>query len=123
VEATYVAPRTEVEERLAGIWSEVLEVERVGVYDNFFDLGGHSLLLTQLASRIRDTFKASIPLRTLFESLTIDEMTSALVAQQVENEEAQSIAEIMEEMQQLSPEELKEMLMMEGSLDNYQDLG
>ena len=49
----YVAPRSPQEEALARIWSEVLRVERVGVYDNFFELGGHSLLATQVISRVR----------------------------------------------------------------------
>jgi hypothetical protein len=113
--AGYVAPRTAAEGELARLWSEVLGVERVGVHDDFFDLGGHSLLLTQLASRIRDTFNVSVPLRTLFESLTVDEMMGAIVAQQVESEEDRAVAEIMKEMEQLSPEELKELLTAEGA--------
>ena len=52
----YVAPRTPVEEVLAGIWAEVLEVERVGVLDSYFDLGGHSLLIMRLLARIQATF-------------------------------------------------------------------
>src|SRR5262249_46604654 len=56
----YVAPRTEVEELLAGIWSELLNVPRIGINDNFFELGGHSLLAIRLVSRIRDCFQAEI---------------------------------------------------------------
>ncbi|HZI20311.1 MAG TPA: non-ribosomal peptide synthase/polyketide synthase [Pyrinomonadaceae bacterium] len=76
----YVAPRTEDEELLAGIWSEVLGVERVGVNDDFFDLGGHSLLATQVATRAQEVFKAEIPLRRLFESPTIAGFAQAVEA-------------------------------------------
>lgn len=67
----YVAPRTPTEELLAGIWSRLLEVERVGAHDNFFELGGHSLMATRIASRIREAFKVELPLRAIFEQPTI----------------------------------------------------
>jgi amino acid adenylation domain-containing protein len=70
-EKSFVAPRTPTEEVLASIWSEVLDVEPISVTDNFFDLGGHSLLGTQVASRVREAFKVEIPLRKLFELPTV----------------------------------------------------
>ena len=56
-EETYVAPRTPVEEVLAGIWSDVLRTTRIGVNDNFFELSGHSLLAMQVVSRVREAFR------------------------------------------------------------------
>src|SRR5205085_11149098 len=67
----YVAPRTEVEEVLARVWAELLGREQVGVYDNFFDAGGHSLIAAQLISRVRDAFKIELSLRHLFEAGTV----------------------------------------------------
>ena len=67
----YAPPETPVEEVLAGIWADVLGVERVGVHDNFLDLGGHSLSATRIVSLVRQTLSADIPLRELFESPTV----------------------------------------------------
>ena len=67
----YLAPGAPTEEIVAGVWSALLQVERVGRDDNFFELGGHSLLATQVMSRLREAFAADLPLRALFEHPTV----------------------------------------------------
>ncbi|MBA3469563.1 MAG: amino acid adenylation domain-containing protein [Herpetosiphonaceae bacterium] len=69
--STYVAPRNTVEEVLAGIWAKAFNLPRVGINDKFFDLGGHSLMATQLMARIQQTFQVQVPLRSLFDTPTI----------------------------------------------------
>lgn len=74
----YVAPRTPVEEMLAGIWMQVLGVSRVGIFDNFFQLGGHSLLATQIISRVRVVFDVELPLPILFEKPTVSGLAESI---------------------------------------------
>src|SRR5262249_54239381 len=69
--APYVGPRDAVEETLAGIYAEVLRVPQVGVHDDFFVLGGHSLRATQVAARVRATLEVELPVRAVFEEPTV----------------------------------------------------
>src|SRR3981081_2430530 len=75
---TYVAPRTATEEVLASIWCEVLKLDRVGIEDNFFALGGHSLVATRVIARVRDVFEGELPLRALFEAPTVRELAEGI---------------------------------------------
>jgi amino acid adenylation domain-containing protein len=75
LDATYVAPATEVEHTMAMIWQEVLQVEKVGMHDNFFDLGGHSLAMVQVHSKLQEIYRSDLSLVDLFRYPTI----SALV--------------------------------------------
>jgi acyl carrier protein len=76
----FAAPRTPVEEVVAGIWSELFGVERVGALDDFFALGGHSLLATQVLSRLRAAFGVDLPLERLFQAVTVRELARAVEA-------------------------------------------
>jgi acyl carrier protein len=67
----YAPPRDPVEERLVEIWANLLGLDQVGIHDNFFKLGGHSLLGTVLMSRVRDAFDIDLPVLRLFETPTV----------------------------------------------------
>ncbi|HEU4711739.1 MAG TPA: amino acid adenylation domain-containing protein [Pyrinomonadaceae bacterium] len=82
----FVAPRTPVEKLLAGAWADLLGLPQVGIHDNFFDLGGHSLLTTQLISRVRDLLKVELPLRQVFQQPTIAAL--AVVIEQAQDNSA-----------------------------------
>src|SRR6185295_20231788 len=65
LEDVYVAPRTELEQAIAEVWQEVLNVDKVGMHDNFFDLGGHSLLVLRVMARIHQRFDKEVSLDAL----------------------------------------------------------
>ncbi|MBZ4423328.1 non-ribosomal peptide synthetase, partial [Myxococcus sp. RHSTA-1-4] len=76
--APFVAPRTPLEQALAEQFAQVLGVQRVSVTDDFFALGGHSLLATRLATSLRESLGVDLPLRTLFETPTVEALASRL---------------------------------------------
>ena len=104
-ETEYVAPRTPLEEVLAGIWAELLSVEQIGVHDNFFVLGGHSLLATQLLARLLTMFKIELPLIAVFQSPTIAELAEAVKSNELKPGQADRIAAAIRKVQQMSPAE------------------
>lgn len=86
------ALRTETERQVAAIWAEVLNLEKIGPADNFFHLGGHSLTAMQVVSRIRDTFKIKLPLRTLFDLPTIANLAGRIDTHRVAQSAASASA-------------------------------
>ena len=84
-EAAYAAPRTGMEKGIARIWAELLRIETVGLHDNFFDLGGHSLLVVQAQARLRDGFGVNVPVVRLFQHPTV-----GALARFLENGESRS---------------------------------
>lgn len=81
---SYVAPRDELEQKIADIWQELLGIKQVGINDNFFELGGDSLIAVQIMSRLRKTFSIKLSLASLFESPTIAEIVPKLEKQHPE---------------------------------------
>jgi acyl-coenzyme A synthetase/AMP-(fatty) acid ligase/acyl carrier protein len=80
VAVSYAPPRNSVEEALAKIWAEVLNLDQVGIHDNFFDLGGHSLAATRVISRVVQTFSLDeLPITVFFDSPTVAEMAKVIV--------------------------------------------
>ena len=75
---TFVAPETDTERQMCGIWQQLLSLERVGAEDDFFLLGGHSLLATRLINQIRESFDVELPLKALFEQPTITELCKVI---------------------------------------------
>lgn len=81
----YIAPRNETEQTLVQIWQDVLKLERVGVQDNFFEIGGQSLLATQIITRVRDVFEVDIALARIFEDPTIESLAMHIVEATLQN--------------------------------------
>ncbi|MFQ5684962.1 MAG: AMP-binding protein, partial [Candidatus Binatia bacterium] len=106
----FVAPRTQVEDVLAGIWAEVLGLDQVGIYDNLFDLGGHSLNATQVISRVINTFKVELPIKSLFESPTVADMAVVITENMAKKAGNKELAHMLAELESISNEEARKRL-------------
>ena len=102
----YVAPTNEVEQAVAGIWQAMLGMDQVGVNDNFFELGGHSLLATRIVTQLRDAFHVKLPLRSLFESPTVAQISLLILTRLAEELDTDMLANV----EGLSQSEVEYML-------------
>jgi amino acid adenylation domain-containing protein len=105
----YVPPRNEVEQKLILIWEEVLGVSPIGIHDNFFDLGGHSLAATRVVSRVIKQFRLELPLQSLFQSPTVAEMAAVIDERQKNRLTEEELERILSELEALSEEEAKKL--------------
>jgi acyl carrier protein len=105
--STYVAPRTALESVVAGIWANVLGLEQVGMHDNFFDLGGHSMLATRVTFRVREALLIELPMRSLFEAPTVESLVNVIAQMWGDRSTAEKVAETHLEVEQLTEEEIK----------------
>jgi len=98
LDTMFAAPRTAAEQSLAQIWAEVLYLDQVGIHDNFFDLGGHSLSASRVISRAIKTFQIDLPLSAVFDSPTVAEMVTIITESQAyqasEAERAKMLREV-----------------------------
>jgi amino acid adenylation domain-containing protein len=113
----FVAPRTPVEEALAEIWSQLLEVEEVGVHDDFFELGGQSLLAGQVVSRAQKIFEVEVSLRVLFEHPTIAGLAAQIAQAEARKIAPQEMVHLLATLESLSEEEAERLLDRENSRD------
>jgi hypothetical protein len=107
LDEAFVAPRSSTEEDLAKIWADVLHLDRVGIHDNFFDLGGHSLVATKVMSRVQKVFNLKLPLRILFEAPTVAEFSLAIIQLQVAQMGERDIIGLLEGLESLSDDEAR----------------
>jgi amino acid adenylation domain-containing protein len=110
LDTPYVVSRTQDEEELARIWAEVLSVNQVGIYDNFFDLGGHSLAATRVVSQVIKKFQLEVPLQSLFQSPTIAEMAAVILKHRGQRLGEKELERMLGELEALSDEEVQRRL-------------
>jgi acyl carrier protein len=106
----YEPPKSELEHALAAIWSEVLGIDKVGIRDNFFDLGGHSLAAGRVVSRVIKDFRLEIPLQSLFQSPTIEDMAAVIAVHQGKTLDEQTLTRLLEDLGTLSDEEAERLI-------------
>jgi amino acid adenylation domain-containing protein len=99
LEQPYVAPHTPTEEMLAGIWEDLLPVDRVGIDDDFFDLGGHSMLALRLVARIQDTLDVDLFLTAVFEHPTVRQLSEVVSMRMLEDAAGDGLDLLLDELE------------------------
>lgn len=103
--APYLAPRSALESVLAIIWQDVLGVEKVGVHDEFFLLGGHSLLLIVVNTRIKELFRKELSTGDLFKARTLEEMANLLLHNSIQSDGLEMVARLLLDIRALTPDQ------------------
>ncbi|WP_071189200.1 non-ribosomal peptide synthetase [Trichormus sp. NMC-1] len=102
VKESFIAPRNSLEEQLTNIWAEVLKIEKVGIYNNFFSLGGHSLLVTQLISRMRDDIGVELVIQDVFNYPTVADLAVIITQKLAQDIDEDILARSLAELEELS---------------------
>ncbi len=109
----YLAPRDSVEQALTEIWGRLLRLDRVGVHDDFFELGGHSLVAIRLVSQIRKELGVEIPLRTIFESPSVERLAVQIAQRQAASMASEDVEQLLKQLEEM-PEETAEQRFTEA---------
>jgi amino acid adenylation domain-containing protein len=102
LDTPYVPPGTPLETALATLWADVLQLDRVGIHDHFFDLGGDSLLAMQLMTRVLHTLHVSLPLRSLLETTTVADMAIVLLKYQTDTADQHELARLVADVEAIT---------------------
>ncbi len=105
----YRAARDSIEKEILAVWEPLLGIEAIGIDDDFFSLGGHSMLGTQLVSRLRSAFSVNLPLRDLFEAPTVAEMAERIVQLKAAESDADELEQLLAELEQQAEEDTPEI--------------
>jgi len=106
----FAAPRAPFEATVAGIWANTLGLDQVGIHDEFFDLGGHSLAAMRIVSQIIKTFHSELPVKALFESPTVADMALVIAQNQAKNVGDEEFARMLRELEAMSEDEARKQL-------------
>jgi amino acid adenylation domain-containing protein len=107
---TYHPPETEEEKIIAGIWSDLLGLDKIGINDNFFTIGGHSLQAVRVISRIQEIFKQEVSLRLLFENPTPHRLAAAITRLQIKNMGEQNMEKMLMQIEKMTDQEAELLL-------------
>ena len=111
LEIAYVPPHTPTETVLTAIWMDVLDLDRIGIHDNFFELRGHSLLAVQVIARLEEIFPVAVPLRQIFDTPTVAQLAQQIEALCAEAQvDAGAVAQLFIDLNELSDAEIHQML-------------
>ena len=108
----YVEPETNLQKQIADIWQKLLGISKIGIYDDFFDLGGNSLMGTQLISELRAEFQVELPLRALFDDPTISGVAKIIEHEKESAKTAatEEISDLLSQLENMSEEDAKKIL-------------
>jgi surfactin family lipopeptide synthetase C len=106
----YVAPQTVLQDVLLTVWTSILGIDKIGIEGDFFELGGDSVLATQIISRLRDMFRMDLPLIVLFDSPTIEKLAQFMIENEARPGLVEKTAALLKRIEGMTEEEVTRTL-------------